>query len=301
MAEAAAAVPDDDLKKELEAAGYKPPEKGARENRIPWSRVQKILENTRTKLRTSHAAALKAAEEKAAPLQAKAKQADEWEQLLNSDPDGSRTMQALARAMPHKFQRYLMPAQPATTTQPTATAAPATSTAFTEPKPKPDLPDGYSQEGLDKLLDWTARKAASDAVSVVRGEVAEKFAPIEKERNARTQFESSQRDAADRVRKAREAWGDSFIDNDPDVLALMKQGWTLENALAKVIPARQAAKYTLTESQMRAKVTQELKERGAKQRAAASTTPAGGSAPVAAEGRSIFDIVRDAVKSSGLR
>src|SRR5438445_13389701 len=49
----------DELTKELEGLGLKAPKVGERENRLPYSRVKKIVENARKKQIEAHTAALK--------------------------------------------------------------------------------------------------------------------------------------------------------------------------------------------------------------------------------------------------
>src|ERR1700730_527659 len=49
----------DELAAELEALGIKAPKEGERENRLPYSRVKKIIANSRKKLMESHTGELK--------------------------------------------------------------------------------------------------------------------------------------------------------------------------------------------------------------------------------------------------
>src|SRR6266478_3897408 len=54
----------DDFTKELEGLGLKAPKVGERENRLPYSRVKKIVENARKKQIEAHNAVLKAEQDK---------------------------------------------------------------------------------------------------------------------------------------------------------------------------------------------------------------------------------------------
>ena len=86
----AAVVEDvDPLTKELEDLGLKEPKAGERENRLPYSRVKKIVENARKKQVEAHAAALKVETDRYAQAQEKLKNMDAVDRLIDGDPDSS--------------------------------------------------------------------------------------------------------------------------------------------------------------------------------------------------------------------
>ncbi len=207
-----AAIEPDDLTKELEAAGIKALT-GQRENRIPYSRVKKIIENSRKTLAETHEKALKEREERLTKAEERSKHMDAVDRLINEDAD--KYMSLLAQVNP-KYARFI---------QQGVVPPVAPKEEYQEPAPGPDATfadgtKGYSAEGLEKLRAWDRQQAIKEATKLFNA----RLEPIEKDRQAREQRERQQRDADDyrakqipvvknQIAVAQKTWGKLFEDD----------------------------------------------------------------------------------------
>src|SRR5438067_2609456 len=94
---------DPELTKLLEDNGIKA--STARENRIPYSRVRKIIGNALKKNSETHQTTLTQRDTELTTVKTRAAEADRWDNLIATDPD--RTMQLLATLHPEKYGRFV--------------------------------------------------------------------------------------------------------------------------------------------------------------------------------------------------
>ena len=225
-----AAKSDEDkvLDAELLELGIKPPKDG-RDNRIPYSRMRKIIANALKKRGDVHELSKKELNEKITALTERTGYMDTVDQMIVQDPE--KYIGELARMYPTLYGRF---AKGGTETKTEKVADPKD-----DPKPGPDLTytdgsTGYSPEGLDKLLEWNARQAETRAVVKARAEFEEKYGPIKRSFDA-SQTHQQRNDAVLAiVSEQRELWGEAFTKDE--VLgdkSLVLAAWNTEVARLK--------------------------------------------------------------------
>jgi hypothetical protein len=282
--------------KELEELGIAKPKPGQRDNRLPYSRVTKIIANAKKKwadkLAADHEAALK-------PLQAQKDSWDNAEKLAATDPD--RYISLLATLYPQQYRKFLQQQKQEQVAPEAAKQQPA---AQRDPEPQPDVKYsdgslGFSPEQFAKLREWDRRESARQAKEETAKEFNERFGPIEQAFNATQADQQRLVTVRGHIDDLRETYGADVID-DPDVqkeiVAYMDANpkATLKASTRDVIKKRQDAereRFRADRTTMRAEL---LKELQAAPRAA-SKAPA---APVRANGgreESMDDIIRNAM------
>jgi hypothetical protein len=283
----------------LEELGITAPKPGQRDNRLPYSRVTKIIANAKKKwadkLAADHEAALK-------PLQAQKDSWDNAERLAATDPD--RYIGLLATLYPQQYKKFLQE-QRQTQEQATQPAA-AKATTQQDPEPQPDVKYsdgslGFSPEQFAKLREWDRRESARQAKEETAKEFNERFGPIEQAFNSTQADMKRLQTVRGHIDDLRETYGADVID-DPEVqkeiVAHMDANpqATLKASTRDVIKKRNDAekeRFRADRTTMRAELLAELK---AAPRAAAK----GPAAPVraaAGQEQSIDDIIRNAARS----
>jgi len=205
--------------------------------------------------------------------------------LADQNPDafarGVLSVPALAVAFQKAVSGMAAPAAPVAA----AAKAPAGS------RPGPDLPDGgYSEDGLQALLDWNAAKV----VEQVEQKYEERFGPIEKDFNATTKWNKAIETQRGVLNNARETWP-GFKDHEPAIFAHMKkpgnERMKLEQAHREVVfPALQASR-----DAMRAEIIKELNGKPA----AATPRPAVRTATPAAGGKKdLTDVIKNSLANA---
>lgn len=295
------AVVDPDLDetgKELFEAGIKPPKEGERENRIPYNRVTKIVENAKKKLREQQAKDLKERDDRLAGYATKEENWAKWDQLIQSD--APRAVHMLAAMYPDQWRGYV-----AQKKEEAKQEAKVTKSELGE-RPTPDyqFPDGspgYTPAQFDKLQDWNRGKAKEEAKTELREEFEARYGPIEQS------FKASQAEAklADGIhsdlQEMRDTWGELFaaeekLGNDSEILKLMAtdKKLTLKKATQRILMNRLTANRT----KVRAEVLAEMQARPAAVAGAPGKTKAveESSGPQSTE-----DIIRNAMRSANLK
>lgn len=294
----------DALARELEEQGIKPPVEGQKENRIPYSRVKKILGNAQKKLTDQHTSAvtetttkLRQTEEALAPLLTMAKLAD-------ADPD--RYISELARFNP-AYKKFLTPAA-----APATPPKPQTQVSALGEMPKPDAKfadgsTGYSPEGFQKVLDWNYARAKQDAAAEAEAKFAERFGPIEKDYQQK-QFEQQQTPIVNaQIAHAKQTWGKAFDDYQGEIMKALQANdgqmgrpyLDFHAAVASVLAPKQRFDAETSRTAMRGELIKELAGRPAAAQRTAPAAVAAGS--VDAGPKSLEDIVRESIQSAGLR
>lgn len=209
-----------EAEKMLADAGIKAPKAGERENRIPYSRTVKIIENALKKQTAGHTTALNEVQSKVQAYEGELATFRNADRLATQDPD--RYMQMLATVNP-AYKRFL---QPAADAKPAAAA----TTAALGPAPGPDVKFsdgslGYSPEQMQKREDWLVAKAQADAVAAVRAEYDKRLGPIEAERKAREAEAARLPEIQKTIAEVKDQWGDEFP----------KEGSAEEKAIVKLL------------------------------------------------------------------
>jgi hypothetical protein len=266
----------DDLDKELEGYGVKRAVKGQRDNRIPYARVKKIVENAKKGLATAHEAALKERDGKLTAAEARAKKLDMFEQV-----------DRIASTNPAKYVEMLMEANPAYKQflrEVAAAADESKDEAFKEPRPAPDAKmsdgsEGYTQKGFDALLDWNARKARHEAMQEFNKKLEKELSPLQQAEKDRAntaaaiqQFNSAHETVKGQLRRAEQIWGDLFTDkaNQAEIEAALKSDQFEGHSFESVVSAVLTQKLRSQVETARADVIKELNERPAAARSKAS-------------------------------
>jgi hypothetical protein len=284
--------------KELEELGIAKPKPGQRDNRLPYSRVTKIIANAKKKwadkLAADHEAALK-------PLQAQKDSWDNAEKLAATDPD--RYIGLLATLYPAQYKKFLQQQQAQAQEAP---AAAKQAAAAQDPEPQPDVKYsdgslGFSPEQFAKLREWDRREAARQAKEETAKEFNERFGPIEQAFNATQADTKRLQTVRGHIDDLRETYGADVID-DPEVqkeiVAYMDANpkATLKASTRDVIKKRQEAereRYRADRTTMRAELLAELKAAPR----AASKAPAAPVRAGAAKDESMDDIIRNAMRN----
>jgi hypothetical protein len=267
-----------------------------RENRIPYSRVKKIVAKAEQDALAKYKKENEATSQpKFAELETKVKDYEDrltrvaqFEHIIENDPKTFLNMLAGIPAYKEFFayieQLAARPEQP-----PSSAAQPDAD------MPQPG-PDGlYDMAGLQKLLDWQAKKVEDRVTKQITQQVEQRYDPI------RQQWESEQRRQQmipviqKQIADAR-TWP-GFAENETEIIEVLKadQNISLEAAYRKVyIPKLQAQAQT-TRDDMRRTVLEELKGRP-------TTTSVPTSAvkpnPTKPQGpRNLEDVIADAVKT----
>jgi hypothetical protein len=295
----AVAKPADDLTKELEALGLKAPEAGVRENRLPYSRVKKIVENSRKKLTDAHTTALKERDDQLTKANERLKNMDAVDKLIATDPDRYLAMLGMLHPVYKKYTSAPV------ATPPAPVAAPDPAAALGE-RPAPDVKFedgsfGYSPKQHEKLLDWVASTAEARAVARAEKSYTERFGPIEQQYKSQQQIEKTRPKVNAQVAWGKQTWGKLFeddyaLDGKSEVLAYMKAnpGVPFEACVSAVL----LPKVQVERTRMRSDILAEINARpkAAVKAAPTATKPSADTTP-----RTTQEIVAAAVAAAGLK
>lgn len=254
-----------------------------RDARIPQQRWSQMAAKIRKKLTDAHQQELKTRDDRLAEATTRFEQE---QQLASSNP--AQFLQTVIQRNP-AIQEYLRQQAAAFTTaqKPTVAATPPTD----DPMPGPDLPDGYSLEGLKKRDDWVARQVEKRVIDKVTSDQEKRFGPIEKEWQAR----KTQEAIAPRVRQQHatlhQVWGTSLLKaHEAEIVSALKANPSTpaDQVVARVlVPKIQAQREAIRQD-----IVREMQARPA---AATRSAPAASTANGHATGeRSAEDIVRSA-------
>jgi hypothetical protein len=283
----------DDIAKAMEAEGIKAPAKGERENRIPYSRVRKIIETQRKKWDEGKTTEVKTYTEKLTAAEKRLASYLEIDKIASSD--AKAYLQLLAQHNP-AYAEFLKPAQP---------AAPVEDKNDPRPAPDAKFPDGtigYSPEGFDKLLGWERRQAVKDARTQVTQEFEKRFGPIEQQwRNEQeTQQMISQKlpVVRNQIAQANKQWGEKLMkDHEADIEKALGDPQLAEMSFPEVVAHVLLPKLTTDRNKQREEILKELNTRPA----AARHTDGVGGASEEKGAKTIEDIIKERVAAAGLR
>lgn len=278
---------------ELAELGISVPKPGQRDNRMPYSRVSKVIANAKKKwlekVKGEHTTELSARDQKIKDNEERARQFDAAEKLIATDAD--QYIGLLKKIYPDKYAGW---------TKAEIKADVAANKPAATPKPGPDIKYddgtvGYSPEQWEKREEWTRAEAVRQAREEVTKEFNERLKPFEEQRQAQQrETQDIQRVRGD-IGKLREQWGPELIDN-PEVQKEIVDTLDANPKMTLVAAARTVAlgRIGADRTKIRAAVIKELQ--GAP--LAAAKTPA---APVRSDAanatESVDDIIAKAMRS----
>jgi hypothetical protein len=252
--------------------GLKP---GARDNRIPYSRVQKIVTKAQERHAAEiaqHTARIQQFEQERATYQA------QMQALRVAEENPEQFLRAMAEADPRYGQLLASALQQkqAATGQPAATE-----------KPQPDVLNGdgtlaYSLEGLERLAEWKA----DQRVRALEQRYEQRFGPIERDYRAQAQLNAAIPRVQAQIAEA-QTWP-LFEESKAEITAALQsdRSLSLDAAYRKVV----FPKIQSNRDAMRAEILAEINRKPA-----AASGVVSGSAPAAASGpMTTEDIVRAA-------
>lgn len=264
------AEPEDELAKEL---GLKP---GAKDNRIPYSRVQKIIE----KAKQTHAAELAQRETRLAALAQY--EAPEFRQQFDIQSQALQMIQE----QPELFLQRLAEADPryAQLLQP---AAPQQSA---EGAIEPDvlLGDGtlgYSPQAMQRMID----QRTAIAEQRIQQQFEKQYGPMAQDWKSAQMMRGAQDKAQNQLAAAHQWVG--FQEHQQAILEALQsdRSLSLEQAYIKIV----SPKLSGNRDEMRKQLLAELSQ---KPRGAQGIVKPSGTAPVAAAGpRDIEDVIRESI------
>ncbi len=288
------AKPDEELQKLLEEVGLKAPKKGERENRIPHSRVVKMVEKALKRRGEDFTKQIQERDTRLTTAEAKAKAMDQVDALIEADPERYLTM--LAGLHPEKYGRFLKAQEKAEEKK-----------AVDDPEPQPDIEyedksRGYSPDQFKKWQEWTLTTASKRALAELKKESDKRLEPIERERQQREYAEKMAPQIRARIQRAKETWGEHFPkDNSPEekeLLALCKANPT--TPWEAVVAEFCLPKVRESQSKQRAAILKEINDRAKK----TPKSPVASGAKVVTntedDSRSMQDIVRDSMRAAGM-
>jgi hypothetical protein len=266
-----------------------PSHTNGRENRIPYSRVKKIVEGAEKKAIEPLQAKLAEYEPRVKEYEARLQRVAEFEQVMVNDPPRFFDMLATIPAYQGFFQMLNQLQQQAQTT---AQATP--QTVADDPMPGPDDAENgvYTLDGLNKLLDWQKRQAKNEVLK----EVESKYEPI------RQQYETQQRlnklvpVVENQIKEAR-TW-EKFNENEDKIVQFLNANpnASLETAYRVVVLPQLKADRDATRKQVLAELQ--------KAPVAATSVAARPQRPVEQVNqgpRSMEDVILEQIRAAGLR
>jgi len=255
---------------------------GARENRIPYSRVKAIVEKAQKKATEPLTTRLTEFESKVTDYERRLEQVGQFEQIMVNDPQRFLQMLSTLPAYKPVFEALLNPAGPAQQPQ-------QEDPSNGMPQPNQKLPDGtmvYDMEGLKALMAWQAQQ--------VEQRVSQRYQPIEEAWRSQEHINQIIPQIQRQVEEAR-TWPMFKENEEAIVVALQKdQNLSLERAYQQVVYPKLAS----NRDQIRQEVLKEIKAAPG----GSTSAPTRSSRPGAQQSsgpRSTFDVVAEAVK--GLR
>lgn len=274
-----------------------------RENRIPYSRVKKIIEKNERDVVARVTKEVEAKFSKFPEIETKVKDYEgrlekvaQFEQILEQDP---RTFLGMLAKHPSYREFFEFVEKAAAGLEQAKQPAVAVPDPLND-MPGPDQPDGlYSKEGLQKLLQWNAGQAKTQAIQ----EVEQRYKPIEQAWQAQEQMAKMVPIVEKQIADAR-TW-DKFNELEPRIVELLKADVGKTKSLERIYvqayqeaAAAEQGKLSTDRTKMRTEILAELKKKPV-----ASTAPIAAVKPGATDEptgpRSTQDVIREALREAG--
>lgn len=276
---------------------------GKRENRIPYNRVKKIVENAQIKI------AKQVLGDQWKDLQAGQKIDDVLNGHLSTINQRLQAMQAyeqelervqlvgnLIQSDPDRFLAVLPNINPRYAEL--LNRQPMQKNPEDEmPGPDLDLGGGaktYSPEGLRNLLDWQAQQTEKR----VLGTVDKDLRPLREQQHASEQMQAALTRVRSQLSEARKNWK-GFTDNEPAIQKYVERGMKLEIAYAQVMQdvyEKKLQDAQANREKVRAEVLEELKK--APRSTATAVSSRSKAADEVGEPTNLEDVIRNALKTN---
>jgi hypothetical protein len=272
-----------------------------KENRIPYSRVRKIVDKAVKEAETAKADAFKTYveptkfkeyEDKVKDYEGRLTQIAEFEKVMINDHGAFLTM--LANKIPGYAQILAPLFNPPTEQSKTAPPPSQTDPSVEMPQPDQTLTDGskvYSMEGLKALMAWQAAQVEAKVTKQVEERVSSRYKPIEDSFTRHQRVQEVLPKVRAQIEEARK-WP-LFGDNEDEITKTLQENptYNLERAYqAVVLPKLQAQR-----DQMRADILKEVKQAP---RSTGVSTAATKPNPVSTSTgpRALEDVIADSIK-----
>jgi hypothetical protein len=275
-----------------------PSHTNGRENRIPYSRVKKIVEGAEKRAIEPLQKQLAELTPKIQEYEQRLTQVAEFEQVMANDP--GRFLDMLS-TLPAYSQFFQLVEQFVTSQSQGVQPAPeqvAQDIMANDPMPEPDDEDGtgYTMEGLKKLLEWNSRVVESR----VTKQVESQYKPIKD----RFEAERTLQELTPKVQKQMEEaykWP-KFAENEAEIIQVLERypTATLEQAYQHVVVPKLVADEQRLRNDIRQQVLGELK----KAPPVSTGVPVSGTKPrpASASGpRSLEEVIKEQMEEKGLR
>jgi len=260
-----------------------------RENRIPYSRVKKIVGKAEQEAKAATEALftpkVQEYEAKVKDYEGRLTQVAQFEQVMLNDKERFIQMLTTIPGYTETFSKLF--GAPASQAQaPETSQAPASDDM---PQPDQTLSDGskvYSMEGLRALNAWNREQARKETLA----EVEKRFGPIENEWKAHQQIQAIIPQVQAQINEAR-TWP-QFVENEAEIVKVLQAdpNISLERAYQKVIlPKLQTSRDT-----MRAELLKEIKKVPT-----TTSAPAGSTRPTSTPTgpRNLEDVISESLKA----
>jgi len=286
--------------------GLQPNGVAGRENRIPYSRVKKIVEKNE---RDAVARVTKELESKFTPqvtelstkvtdYEGRLEKVAQFEQILQNDP---KTFLGMLSQVPAYKEFFDYIDRAAAALDGTVTPPKAVDPFGDMPQPDQPLPDGskvYSEQGLKALLTWQDQQTQKRTIE----QVEKRYAPIEQAWQAQEQLAKMAPIVERQIADAR-TW-DKFNELEPKILEILKadKQISLEKAYVKAYQEAvtvERAKFTADRNAIRTEVLAEIKKKPMSSAAVAAAVKPGpqreSTGPVDTE-----EVIRRSLEEAGL-
>lgn len=249
-----------------------------RENRIPYSRVKKIVAKAQADAKAEAEKAFGAkSTPKIAEYETKVKDYEDrltkvgqFEHILENDP---KTFLGMLSQIPaykpfFDYVNQLAGKAPAEGAKAPEKAAAGLQGDPNDPKPQPNqtMPDGskvYDLAGLDQLMEWTARQVEKKVAKQVEAQFAPRLAPFEQEQRRREDIARALPVIDQQIAEAR-TW-DRFNELEPKIIEILNSDKrvTLDRAYMRAYQEVIVPKLTSDRNTVRTELMAELKKRPA--------------------------------------
>jgi hypothetical protein len=281
-----------------------------RENRIPYSRVKKIIEKNERDVTARVTKDLEAkfgpgaaeATEKIKDYETRLTRVAEFEQVMTQDP--RQFLGMLSQLPAYKeffdFVNRAMETQAATPAVDPAKAAPV---AVSDEMPQPDraLADGsrvYSMDGLKALMEWQGAQVEKRVNQKWEDTVNRRFGPMEKAYQSQEYMAKLVPEIDKQIAEARK-WP-NFNELEADVVKILNENnqISLEGAYRQAYHASVVPKLTADRNKIRSEVLAEIKKQPA-----VTSAPAGVPRPKATPSgvaRDMNDVIKASLEEAGV-
>lgn len=278
-----------------------------RENRIPHTRVKTMVtkadkdgyDRGTKEITAQLQPKLSEFETKVRDYEGRLEKVAQFENILESDPRTFLTMLSQVPAYKPFFEQL---EKLAAAGQPAQEAAPVLSSEM--PQPDQTMTDGskvYSMEGLQKLLEWQSKQVEERAVKQAEERASKRFGPIEKDWQARQEYDRAAYAVEGQIAEARK-W-DKFSELEPRVIELLKADKQADLKTAYIRAYHESVvsereRLSTDRNKLRTEILAEIKSKPI-----SSSSPVGAVKPDAQSSgpRSIEQIIEDEVRKAGLR